>query len=130
MILFNWLAPLSQITQPQPVDSFSAMQNKFGKQAKGKQQPPLLHKFLHAPPPVLLDLLNGLADDISTFSKLGIVNKKLGNRAGRFADWCWFSATIVNLVELQVERGILGGMMQESECVLCEEQQYYDSEMC
>ena len=79
---------------------------------KGKQKP-LLHTFLHAPPPVLLEFVNGLADDAATFSRLGLLGKRTGERAGRLADWCWFAATLVNLVELQVERGILTGMIRE-----------------
>ncbi|KZW03880.1 hypothetical protein EXIGLDRAFT_599272 [Exidia glandulosa HHB12029] len=121
LILFNWLTPLSQITHPQPVEAFSALHNKFGKRPNAQQQPPLLHKFLHAPPPVLLDLLNGAADDVATFSKLGIINKRVGSRAAKIADWCWFVATLVKLVELQVERGILSSMIRDVESRLYRE---------
>lgn len=123
LILFSWLTPLGQITHPQPVEAFSALHNKFGKKPPSgdQQQPPLMHKFLHAPPPVLLDLLNGAADDISTFSRLGLINKRVGARAARIADWCWFAATLVKLVELQVERGILSGMIRELESRLYRE---------
>lgn len=81
---------------------------------KAKKVPkPFLHTVLHAPPPVLLDLVNSLADDIATWSRLGLLGKKLGDRAARFSDWCWFLATLVGLVENGVERQMIGSMQSE-----------------
>jgi len=108
MILFNWLAPLSTI---------SAAESLSSSKAPGKpQQQPLLRKFLHSPPPVLLDLLCGLSDDLATFYKLGLVPRHIGERAERLADWCWFSGTLVDLVEVGVELSVIGGAISESEC--------------
>jgi len=118
LILFNWLAPFTSITVPQPLPFASASKmgdsmHNFSK--KPPPKPPLLHTFLHAPPPLLLDLLNSLADDIATFSKLGLIGKRIGERAGRLADWCWFSGTLVGLVEVGVEQGLVKNMMDEAE---------------
>lgn len=82
--------------------------------AKKAPPPPLLHTFLHAPPPVLLDLLNSLSDDIATFSKLGLIGKRIGEKAAKLADWCWFSGTLVGLVEVGVEQGLVKNLMEES----------------
>lgn len=78
-----------------------------------KMQKPFLHTVLYAPPPVLLDLVNCVADDIATWSRLGLLGKKLGDRAARFADWCWLLATIVGLVENGVERQMIGSLQSE-----------------
>jgi hypothetical protein len=81
---------------------------------KAKKVPkPFLHTVLHAPPPVLLDLVNSLADDIATWSRLGLLGKKLGDRAARFSDWCWFLSTLVGLVENGVERQMIGSLQSE-----------------
>lgn len=101
LITFNWLGPLSSILAQNSSDPFPA---DSGSKAKTK---PLLHTLLHTPPPVLLDLINAVSDDIHTFSMLGLVGRKTGNRAGDFADWCWFLSTLVNLVENSVERGVI-----------------------
>lgn len=79
---------------------------------KGKSKP-LLHTVLNSPPPVLLDLLCGAADDVYTFHRLGMLGPKLGERAGRVADWCWFAGTLVNLVENTVERGVILSLQHE-----------------
>ncbi|THH08548.1 hypothetical protein EW146_g8953 [Bondarzewia mesenterica] len=76
---------------------------------------PLLHTFLHASPPVLLELVNAFADDVSTFSRLGLLGKRTGDRAGRLADWCWFASTLVDLVENGVERSIILNSQREVE---------------
>ncbi|TFY58928.1 hypothetical protein EVJ58_g6105 [Rhodofomes roseus] len=81
---------------------------------KGKRKP-LLHTLLNSPPPVLLDLLCGAADDVYTFHRLGMLGPKLGERAGRVADWCWFAGTLVNLVENTVERGVILNLQHEVE---------------
>lgn len=105
--MFNWLAPLSTISAPESLPSFKA---------PGKpQQQPLLRKFLHSPPPVLLDLLCGLSDDLATFYKLGLVPRRIGQRAEKLADWCWFSGTLVDLVEVGVELSVIGGAISQGE---------------
>jgi hypothetical protein len=106
MIMFNWLSPLSTISAPESLPS-----SKAGK----PQQQPLLRKFLHSPPPVLLDLICGLSDDLATFYKLGLVPRRIGQRAEKLADWCWFSGTLVDLVEVGVELSVIGGAISESE---------------
>ncbi|KAH9853743.1 hypothetical protein C2E23DRAFT_727514 [Lenzites betulinus] len=106
LILFNWLPPLTSILAQHSTDSYPTQ--------KGKQKP-LLHTFLHAPPPVLLEFINGLADDAATFSKLGIIGKITGERAGRLADYCWFASTLVNLVENSVERSVILDLQHQVE---------------
>ena len=64
LIMFNWLTPLTSIlaTQNDELD--------FSEKGRNKETSrPLLHTFLHAPPPALLDLVNGLSDDIYAFSR-------------------------------------------------------------
>jgi hypothetical protein len=111
LLLFNWLSPLTAIMEQQAVP-FSSEQSS----EKAKKVPkPFLHTVLHAPPPVLLELVNSLADDIATWSRLGLLGKRLGDRAARFSDWCWFLATLVGLVENGVERQMIGSMQSEVE---------------
>lgn len=74
-----------------------------------------MHRFLHAPPPVLLDLCNNVADDIATTSKLGLLGPGVGRRAGRMADWFWFASTLAGLVEVGAERAMVKGMIAECE---------------
>lgn len=74
---------------------------------------PFLHTVLYAPPPVLLELVHAAADDVFTFSKLGLIGKRTGERAGRFSDWCWLLATLVGLVENGVERQMIGNLQHE-----------------
>ncbi|KAI0356614.1 hypothetical protein OH77DRAFT_1436258 [Trametes cingulata] len=112
LILFNWLPPLTSILAQHTSDPYATQ--------KGKQKP-LLHTFLHAPPPVLLEFVNGLADDAATFSKLGIIGKRTGERAGRLADWCWFASTLVNLVENSVERSVILDLQHQVESRLYSE---------
>ncbi|ETW84326.1 hypothetical protein HETIRDRAFT_425732 [Heterobasidion irregulare TC 32-1] len=113
LILFNWLSPLTSIMAEHsaapiyPPDRPSNMKESTPR--------PLLHTFLHAPPPVLLELVNAFADDIATFSKLGLLGKRTGDRAGRIADCCWFASTLVNLVENGVERSIILNSQREVE---------------
>ncbi|KAI0080763.1 hypothetical protein K474DRAFT_1637265 [Panus rudis PR-1116 ss-1] len=116
LILFNWLSPLNTILSEHSVDPFATRSS--GSVAKRR---PLLHTFLHTPPPVLLELVNGVSDDISTFSKLGLIGKKTGERAGRFADWCWFVGTLVNLVENSVERSVILDLQHQVESRLYSE---------
>ena len=102
--MFNWLTPLTSILAEH---SASPVYPAGG--AKGAPSPrkPLLHTFLHAPPPVLLELVQAVADDVSTCSKLGLLGRPTGERVGRFADWCWFASTLVDLVENNVELDVI-----------------------
>ncbi|XP_006460181.1 hypothetical protein AGABI2DRAFT_191941 [Agaricus bisporus var. bisporus H97] len=111
LLLFNWLHPLTAIMAQQSVP-FSAEQST---EATKKTQRPFLHMLLYAPPPVLLELANAISDDIATWSRLGLVGKKLGERAGRMSDWCWFLSTLVALVENTLERGVITSRQQEVE---------------
>jgi hypothetical protein len=96
------LHPLTQILAQQSVP-FSA---EVSTEKTKKVEKPFLHTLLYAPPPVLLELVNAIADDLSTWSKLGIFGKTFGERAGRFADWCWFLTTLVALLENSMEMQI------------------------
>ena len=102
--MFNWLGPLTSImAQHSSDDSLTT-----GRSSKSpKKAKPLLHTFLHASPPTLLELANGFSDDIYTFSRLGLLGKRTGERAAYYADWCWFLTTLVNLVENGVERSVI-----------------------
>jgi len=62
---------------------------------------------MHTPPPVLLELVNAIADDLYTCSRIGLVGLRIGGKAAKFADWCWFFSTIVDLVENNMERGVM-----------------------
>lgn len=114
LILFNWLPPLNSILTQHSSDPFTS------KPGSSKRKP-LLHTFLHTSPPVLLELVNGVSDDIATFSKLGLINRTLGERAGDFADWCWFVSTLVNLVENSVERSVILAQQHQGECITSHE---------
>lgn len=74
---------------------------------------PFLHTALNAPPPVLLTLVNALADDVATFARIGLLGKRTGARAERFSDWCWFLSTLVGLVENGVERQMIGNLQHD-----------------
>ncbi|CCM02842.1 uncharacterized protein FIBRA_04954 [Fibroporia radiculosa] len=116
LILFNWLTPLTSILDQHASVPFSADSSSTNRlPAEKRKGKPLLHTFLHAPPPVLLELVNGLSDDVYTFARLGLIGKRLGERAGRFADWCWFAGTLVNLVENTVERSVILTQQHEVE---------------
>ncbi|EAU84269.2 hypothetical protein CC1G_01265 [Coprinopsis cinerea okayama7 len=110
LLLFNWLHPLSAIRAQQATP--------FASESSSKSSPKpqtLLHAALYAPPPVLLELLNAVADDLSTLSLLGLFGKKFGDRAGKFSDWCWFLSTLVGLVENGVERQMITSLQAEVE---------------
>jgi len=119
LILFNWLGPLTSVlaqhAENEGFDTGSASK-------KIKQKPrPLLHTFLHASPPTLLELANGLSDDIYTFSRIGLIGKRTGERAAYYADWCWFLSTLVNLVENAVERSVIKEQQRQVETRLYDE---------
>jgi len=104
LIMFNWLTPLTSIL----AEHHTSPVYKAGvPKAAPVPRKPLLHTFLHAPPPVLLELVQAVADDVATCSKLGLLGKRTGERAGRFADYCWFASTLVDLVENSVELGVI-----------------------
>ncbi|KAJ6516059.1 hypothetical protein C8R45DRAFT_958610 [Mycena sanguinolenta] len=111
LLLFNWLSPLTAIMAQQAVPYSSEQTTKTSK----KIVKPFLHTVLYAPPPVLLELVQAAADDVFTFSKLGLIGKRTGERAGRFSDWCWLLATLVGLVENGVERQMIGNLRHEVE---------------
>ncbi|KAJ7095224.1 hypothetical protein B0H15DRAFT_828565 [Mycena belliarum] len=111
LLLFNWLSPLTAIMAQQSVPFSSEQSTETSK----KTTKPFLHTVLYAPPPVLLELVHAAADDVFTFSKLGLVGKRTGERAGRFSDWCWLLATLVGLVENGVERQMIGHLLHEVE---------------
>jgi hypothetical protein len=104
LIMFNWLTPMTSILAEH---SASPAYGAEGKKATQLPQKPLLHTFLHASPPILLDLVQSFADDIYTWSKLGLVGRQTGERAGRFADCCWLASTLVELVENHVEHSMI-----------------------
>ncbi|KAJ7228819.1 hypothetical protein GGX14DRAFT_415190 [Mycena pura] len=111
LLLFNWLSPLTAIMAQQSVPFSSAQTRRTSKQTAK----PFLHTVLHAPPTVLLELVNAAADDVYTFSRLGLLGKRTGDRAGRVADWCWLLATLAGLVENGVERQMIGNLQSEVE---------------
>ncbi|KAK0453324.1 hypothetical protein EV421DRAFT_1887642 [Armillaria borealis] len=116
LLLFNWLSPLTAImAQNSTPVPFSASSSKV------KPSRPLLHAILHAPPPVLLELVNAFADDMYALSLIGLLGKRTGERAGKFADWCWLLSTLVGLVENGVERQMIGGLQSEVESRLYKE---------
>lgn len=64
--MFNWLTPLTAILATRS-DEFDFSEKSS--RSKEPAQKPLLHTFLHAPPPTLLEFVNGLSDDIHAFSR-------------------------------------------------------------
>lgn len=130
LILFNWLTPLSTIMAQKAVpyssSGSSLTPHSLTDVPARKPSPsltgdllshPFLQALLSAPPPVLLDLVSGLSDDIYTLSRLGLVGPRTGARAARFADWCWFFGTFVGLVENGVEMSMVGGLQREGNCL-------------
>jgi hypothetical protein len=132
LIMFNWLAPLSQVLAQQSVpfssSGSSLMPHSFTATSVSPSKPlqlsggpflshPILRALLSAPPPVLLELVNGLSDDIYSLSRLGLIGSKLGERAARFADWCWLFTTLVGLVENGVELGLIEGSQRDGETI-------------
>ncbi|KAL5527286.1 hypothetical protein ACEPAG_6077 [Sanghuangporus baumii] len=110
LIMFNWLTPLTSILSAQDDEL------NFSEKSKSKDgSKPLLQAFLRAPPPALLNFVNGLSDDIYAFHRLGLIGKKTGERAGRFSDWCWFLGTLIALIELSLERSITKSKIQAVE---------------
>jgi hypothetical protein len=61
--------------------------------------------------------VNGLSDDIYSLSRLGLIGSKLGERAARFADWCWLFTTLVGLVGNAIELGVIEGLQREGETI-------------
>jgi hypothetical protein len=107
LILFDWIGPLTAIlAQHTALHSSGASLLGGGGAGKPGARRPLLHSLLHAPPPVLLELVQALADDVSTAAKLGLLTGAAGRRAGRFAEYCLLASTLVGLVENAVERSV------------------------
>ncbi|KAB5593853.1 hypothetical protein CTheo_2705 [Ceratobasidium theobromae] len=119
LILFNWLGPLVQIVYPTSVPFSESDPLASRSSAKSR---PLLHRFLHASPPVLLELFNSLADDVYTFSRLGLVGKKVGSRAEKIANWLWLLSTLAGLVEVGADRSLVQNMITERESRLYNDQ--------
>ncbi len=109
LLLFNWLHPLTQVLSQQSVPFSTEVSTEKAR----KIEKPFLHTLLYAPTPVLLELVSAVADDLSTWSKLGLFGKKFGERVGRLADWCWLLTTLVGLVENSVERQINGNLQAQ-----------------
>jgi len=118
LIMFNWLTPLTSVLAEHHA---SPVYKAGGGKTAPSPRKPLLHTFLHAPPPVLLELVQSVADDVATCSKLGLFGKRTGERAGRFADWCWFASTLVDLVENSVELGMINNSQRTVESRLYKE---------
>ena len=110
--MFNWLTPLTSILAEHHT---SPVYRPGSVKAAPSSRKPLLYTFLHAPPPVLLELVQAVADDVSTCAKLGLLGRRTGERAGRFADWCWFASTLVDLVENSVELGMISNSQRAGE---------------
>lgn len=109
LLLFNWLHPLTQILAQQSVPFSAEVSTEKAK----KVQKPFLHTVLYAPPPVLLELANAIADDVATWAKLGLLGKRVGSKAEDFSNWCWMLSTLVGLVENGVERQMIGSLQAE-----------------
>lgn len=60
-----------------------------------------------------LDLFNGIADDIFTCSRLGLVGPGIGTRADRIANWLWFLSTLAGLVEVETESTMVRSLMND-----------------
>jgi len=74
---------------------------------------PFIYALMHTPPPVLLELVQAIADDLYTCSRIGFVGLRTGGKAAKFADWCWLVSTIVNLVENHVARGVMKDLQHQ-----------------
>ncbi|KAL1738839.1 hypothetical protein HDZ31DRAFT_50366 [Schizophyllum fasciatum] len=144
LLLFNWLSPLTTIMSAQQAVPFSSdtskpttsplnekgtatngfapnppSRAKLAAKSAAQRTKPFLQALLYAPPPVLLELVQAMADDASTFARLGLLSKKFGERAGRFSDWCWLLATLAGLVENAVERSVIVNLKDEGEWIAC-----------
>jgi len=109
LIMFNWLTPLLEITNPPPLpytdgDSLAS---------KRQQKRSLLHRFLHASPPTLIDFANFLADDTYTLHRLGLFPDWVGYRADRTASWLWFLGTLAGLVEVETDIAAVEALMKD-----------------
>lgn len=52
---------------------------------------------------------------ILSISRMGLLGKRVGERAARFSDWCWFLATIAALIELGFERSVTKSRIKTGE---------------
>ncbi|KAF5369882.1 hypothetical protein D9758_001212 [Tetrapyrgos nigripes] len=117
LLLFNWLGPLTAVTSAQS----ASVSPVSARKPKGEQRTPFLEALLYAPPPVLLDLVSAISDDVYTLSMIGLLGKRIGERAEKFANWCWLISTVVGLVENGVERSMIGNLQNEVESRLYNE---------
>ncbi|KAL1735830.1 hypothetical protein EV714DRAFT_199616 [Schizophyllum commune] len=155
LLLFNWLSPLTTIMSAQQAVPFSSdtakpsasplneksaasadftfnpppSRAKLAAKSAAQRTKPFLQALLYAPPPVLLELVQAMADDAATFAKLGLLSKKFGDRAGRFSDWCWLLSTLAGLVENAVERSVIVNLKDEdhADCFAVQARLYAES---
>ncbi|KAG8900212.1 hypothetical protein FRB99_006182 [Tulasnella sp. 403] len=113
MLLFNWLTPFIQITNPPPVPYSSTGDFSDSISPARRPKPSLLHRLLHASPPTLIDLFNSVADDIYTFYRLGLVPSSVGHKADRVANWLWWLSTLAGLIEVETDAAAVKALMQE-----------------
>ncbi|KIO34026.1 hypothetical protein M407DRAFT_166582 [Tulasnella calospora MUT 4182] len=102
LILGNWLTPLIEITNPSSVPFTTS---SFSDSIPSKHRPKrsLLHRFIHASPPLLIDMFCSLASDVHTFFTLGLLPRSVGHRADRVATTLWFVLTLAGLVEVETD---------------------------
>ncbi|KAG8940181.1 hypothetical protein FRC00_013175 [Tulasnella sp. 408] len=102
LILGNWLTPLIEITNPSSVPFTTS---SFSDSISSKHRPKrsLLHRFIHASPPLLIDMFCSLATDVHTLFTLGLLPRSVGHKADRVATWLWFVLTLAGLVEVETD---------------------------
>ncbi|KAG9018538.1 hypothetical protein FRB90_011514 [Tulasnella sp. 427] len=102
LILGNWLTPLIEITNPSTLPFTTA---SFSDSLSPKRLPKrsLLHRFIHASPPLLIDMFCSLASDVHTLFTLGLLPRSVGRKADRVACWLWFILTLAGLVEVETD---------------------------
>lgn len=102
LILFNWLTPLIEITNPSSVPfTTSSLSDSISSKHRPKRS--LLHRFIHASPPLLIDMFCSLASDVHTLFTLGLLPRSVGRKADRVACWLWFILTLAGLVEVETD---------------------------
>ncbi|KAG8917178.1 hypothetical protein FRC01_002623 [Tulasnella sp. 417] len=102
LILGNWLTPLIEITNPSSVPfTTSSLSDSIPSKHRPKRS--LLHRFIHASPPLLIDMFCSLATDVHTLFVLGLLPRSVGRKADRVATWLWFVLTLAGLVEVETD---------------------------
>lgn len=66
-----------------------------------------------------MELFNSFSDDIYTFSRLGLVGKKVGSRAEKISNWLWLLSTLAGLVEVGADRSLVKNMIAERKSPWC-----------